>query len=389
VTPAEKFQLPLEIIQWELTRRCDLRCSMCFLPEEGRRDHELSFREALDLVGRFADMGVKEVHLFGGEAYLRRDFLNIVKALAHLRLSLTFTTGGLNFPVNDVVEAGEGRISRIMVSLDGLEPTHDALRGVAGSFKAGLRCLESAKRAEIPCGVTTQLNRRTLGDLEILTRLLFLAGVGLWHVQLTEPFGRAVSRFNSLLQPYELPAALDVLNRIKLTASKDRVLVKLGNNIGYGTPRCRALREDVDEVLRYTSCRQGMNYLAIQSDGRVKGCAACAGGIGPYQSNIRERDLKDIWEDTREFGWTRLWSEDLLWGFCADCPHRLTCRAGCIQTSQALFGRPGNNPYCDYRVKSLAERGLRERIIPDHSSSNSGALFRVLVEKILSPEEGR
>jgi hypothetical protein len=37
--------------------------------------------------------------------------------------------------------------------------------------------------------------------------------------------------------------------------------------------------------------------------------------------------------------------------------------AGCSFTAHALFGRPGNNPYCHYRVNALRERGVRERLV--------------------------
>ncbi len=38
--------------------------------------------------------------------------------------------------------------------------------------------------------------------------------------------------------------------------------------------------------------------------------------------------------------------------------------AGCTFSSHALFGRPGNNPYCHYRARKLAAEGKRERLVP-------------------------
>jgi hypothetical protein len=37
---------------------------------------------------------------------------------------------------------------------------------------------------------------------------------------------------------------------------------------------------------------------------------------------------------------------------------------GCSFTAHSMFGRPGNNPYCHYRARSLAKQGLRERLVP-------------------------
>jgi hypothetical protein len=54
---------------------------------------------------------------------------------------------------------------------------------------------------------------------------------------------------------------------------------------------------------------------------------------------------------------------DDLWGFCRTCPFADVCFAGCNFTAHALFGRAGNNPYCHYRAKILADRGVRERLV--------------------------
>ncbi|HYP51898.1 MAG TPA: hypothetical protein VEQ42_00055, partial [Pyrinomonadaceae bacterium] len=55
-------------------------------------------------------------------------------------------------------------------------------------------------------------------------------------------------------------------------------------------------------------------------------------------------------------------TQDDLWGFCRTCYYADTCRAGCTWTTQVLFGRAGNNPFCHHRVLELSKRGLRERI---------------------------
>ncbi len=53
-----------------------------------------------------------------------------------------------------------------------------------------------------------------------------------------------------------------------------------------------------------------------------------------------------------------------LWGFCRDCYYADVCLGGCTATSFALFGRPGNNPYCHHRALELHRRGRRERLVP-------------------------
>ena len=62
---------------------------------------------------------------------------------------------------------------------------------------------------------------------------------------------------------------------------------------------------------------------------------------------------------------------------------------GCTFTSHALFGRPGNNPYCHFRARSLAKEGKRERLVPKKLADGKPfdcGLFEIVVEGFDEPE---
>jgi radical SAM protein with 4Fe4S-binding SPASM domain len=354
----------LEVVQWEVTRRCDQNCRMCCLGGPGNKGEELSTAECLDLIEQFSALGVREVHLFGGEAYLRPDFTLLLRRLASRAMKISLTTGGRRFPVEALCDPEiRPAVEHVLLSIDGLEKTHDALRGTPGGFDAALATLLALRRERLPVGVTSQINRRNMFELETLGEFLARLGVGFWHVQLTEPFGNARLRIDELLQPSDLPGALDILLRIRRSVRRLGMWLRPGNNLGYHGPRSRALRSRAAFGEEYRNCRQGIRYVALQPDGTVKGCASCAAGIDTVHHSVRARSLAAIWNDEASFAWTRRWSPERLWGFCASCEHATLCRAGCIQTSQALFGRPGNNPYCEHRVLWLNARGMREEVV--------------------------
>jgi hypothetical protein len=62
---------------------------------------------------------------------------------------------------------------------------------------------------------------------------------------------------------------------------------------------------------------------------------------------------------------------------------------GCSFIAHAFFGRPGNNPYCHYRARTLAAAGRRERLIlktaAPGSSFDSG-LFEIVDEPLDAPD---
>src|SRR5690348_1036381 len=79
---------------WEITLACDLACGHCGSRAGRARPDELTTDEALDLVDQLAELGVFEVVLIGGEAYLRDDWCRIVARIAERGMQPLLTTGG-------------------------------------------------------------------------------------------------------------------------------------------------------------------------------------------------------------------------------------------------------------------------------------------------------
>jgi hypothetical protein len=93
--------------------------------------------------------------------------------------------------------------------------------------------------------------------------------------------------------------------------------------------------------------------------------------------------LRDIWERSVPLRYTRDRTRHDLWGYCASCYYADECRAGCTWTGDALFGRPGNNPYCHHRALDLRAKGLRERLVPVRPAPGEPfdhGLFELIVE---------
>ncbi len=62
---------------------------------------------------------------------------------------------------------------------------------------------------------------------------------------------------------------------------------------------------------------------------------------------------------------------------------------GCSFTAHALFGRPGNNPYCHFRARTLAAQGSRERLVPTTPAEGKpfdDGRFEIVEEALSAPE---
>ena len=94
---------------WEITLACDLKCQHCGSRAGKRRPAELTTDECFDLIRQLARMGTREVTLIGGEAYLRRDWLEIIREIRRQGMDCTMQSGGLNLTedrIKAAVDAG-------------------------------------------------------------------------------------------------------------------------------------------------------------------------------------------------------------------------------------------------------------------------------------------
>jgi len=359
-TPAGEVPTPRYAV-WEITLACDQRCIHCGSRAGKARKDELSTQECLDLVHQLADIGVGEVTLVGGEAYLRNDFVLIVNEIRARGMSVTMTTGGLNLTPERVEALRQAGIRTVSISIDGLAEAHDALRGIPGSHDKAFAAVRRLRAVGVPVGVNTQINRRTLRDLPVLLERIAEAGAFGWQLQITSPFGNAADHPEILLQPHMMLEVFEVLRPILARAREHGIKIWPGNNLGYFGPLEGELRSL--QKRHYKGCGAGRAQVGIESHGDIKGCPSL-GGPENVGGNIREHSLAQLWTRSAELAYIRERSTSELWGYCAQCYYADTCRGGCTATSEPLMGRPGNNPFCHHRALEMDRVGQRERIEP-------------------------
>ena len=109
-----------------LTNRCNLRCRHCRVSTRG--DKDLSFEETTEVIDSFYDEGGRCLYLEGGEPFLWHDGkYGIEDIVEYARgvgfLSVIIYTNG-TFPMQTSADT-------VFISIDGLQETHDRLRGAS------------------------------------------------------------------------------------------------------------------------------------------------------------------------------------------------------------------------------------------------------------------
>lgn len=145
-------------LTYAITDRCNYRCKTCNIWKR-KTDNELSLEE----IQKFFKVSnnFSWIHLTGGEIFLRKDLLDIIKVIISECPDLLL----LNFPTNgfftDIIVPTVEKIALlkppkffITVSLDGDEALNDEIRGIQGGWQAQIETFKQLH--EIP-GVTAAL----------------------------------------------------------------------------------------------------------------------------------------------------------------------------------------------------------------------------------------
>ena len=380
-------------VVWELTLACDQPCTHCGSRAGDARADELSTDAALEVVAQLAAAGAREVVLIGGEAYLHPGFLEIVAALARAGIRPTMTTGGRGVtPTLAASMTAAGLLHRVGQHRRARADARSDARLPRAASRRRRRRSRHLRAAGVRHGVEHQhqpaQRRRPRGRSTTTSRALgHLVVAGADH-RAARPRGRPA---RLLLQPWDL---LDVVPRVAALKVKARgagILLMPGNNLGYFGPEeahapLAGARAASDH---WQGCQAGRFVMGIESDGAVKGCPSLQTSPLRRRQHPASRRSRDIWDHAPELAFARRRTVDDLWGFCRTCTFAATCMGGCTFTAHAVFGRPGNNPYCHYRARTLARAGRRERLVPKTAAPGApfdNGTFDLVEEPLDAPD---
>jgi molybdenum cofactor biosynthesis protein A len=141
-----------------VTDRCNLRCLYC-MPEQGLnwvpRHDLLSFEEIMRMLRICASLGVTKLRLTGGEPFLRKDLMQLIRQISDERLfqTLTLTTNG-TLTAPHVPELKRLGVHSVNLSADTLDPVRFEQMTRRAELKPVLETLD----ALLSEGIPTRLN---------------------------------------------------------------------------------------------------------------------------------------------------------------------------------------------------------------------------------------
>ncbi len=175
----------LKSVTIEVTLRCHCRCQMCPLygvQTEGGKDliqsikeqRELTTEEYAKLFLGLREIGVESLTLSGGEAFLRKDILDLIKMSKESGFSLSITSTASEINEDAAKKIVEYGLDCLTISLDGPKEVHEHIRQ-AKIFDKIMRNVDTIQREKLKLNKTkpninflctvSALNQKSLRDL--------------------------------------------------------------------------------------------------------------------------------------------------------------------------------------------------------------------------------
>ena len=160
--------------EFALTYKCNFHCSHCLcarINESGERK-ELEPEDYRRIVSEAMKLGATTFGIEGGEPFVKKEWIEIIKACRPKYNHIIITTNGYLFNESAARKCAKLGVDTINVSLDnGIAELHDLFRRKPGSYKRVMNVIRLCKKYGLKVVINTVLHKRNLyteGFLKIL-----------------------------------------------------------------------------------------------------------------------------------------------------------------------------------------------------------------------------
>ncbi len=319
----------LTYLFWECTLRCNLGCRHCGSDchrDSVVRDMPLAdFLRVLDEVKTQCRPERVMLALTGGEPLMRDDLEACGAAFLERGFPWGMVSNGYHLTAERFNGLRRSGLRSLTISLDGLEESHNWLRGRPDSYARALEAITIAAKAEdMAFDVVTCVNQRNFDELETVRDLLISRGVRQWRLFTIFPKGRAEDNALLDVSGRQLESLLEFIR----TARNEKQI-----KASYG---CEGFLGPFEGEVRngYFWCRAGICIGSVLADGSISACPSLRGDY--IQGNIYKDSFLDCWNNRfanmRDRSWAR--TEE-----CADCPSWTWCEGNGLHLRDERTGK--------------------------------------------------
>jgi pyrroloquinoline quinone biosynthesis protein E len=320
----------------EVTHRCPLHCLYCSNPIELQRaDHELSTEDWKRVFREAAELRILHVHLSGGEPLARKDLPELITAARAAGLYVNMITSGVGLSEDRLATLVEAGLEHLQLSFQDIDEA--SANHIAGTRSHALKLALVPILRRFPLAFTVNLvvHRMNLDRLEDFIGLAEDLAPDRLEIAHVQYYGWALKN-RSLLMPTQeqVDRSIPIVE-----AAKKRLKGKI---------HLEAVFPDY-----YASFPKacvggwGRQMMLIDPLGQAMPCHAAAVIPGLEFDNVREHDLRWIWQSSPAFN--RFRGDSWMPGTCLACPRKEKDFGGCRCQAFLLTGdAEAIDPVCGY-----------------------------------------
>nr|WP_223189349.1 radical SAM protein [Streptomyces sp. TRM68416] len=337
----DRFHLSAPAIAFvETTNLCNLRCKHCYADSALKRPDEMSTPRIKALLDEFADMGVLQVFLTGGEIFSHRDAVEIIRHARSKPFSTQIFTNGLLITEERLAAIPPGQ--SFFISFD----TADPERTVRGrmDFPKLQHAFEMMRRHGHVFRTAISVHRNNIQDAEAIFEWCAERGYPRPQWLETHPVGRALLHPDMLLRPEDVDEVFEVYRRCmeRYSTSPD-----IQPEAAPAPPGRRAA-DEIRGVDTIQFCQRleravgqekcGRSVVYVNSRGDVYPCSNCMSGQLHKAGNIAERPFAGIWESGFDEFRDIRFSDHTVCGTCPVAAEDIWCQFRCPPLARNLTG---------------------------------------------------
>jgi radical SAM protein with 4Fe4S-binding SPASM domain len=328
------YSAPLFVI-WEVTGACNLRCKHC-LSDSGRsKQNELNTSEAKRLIDTLEMMKIFNINFSGGEPLIRPDIFELLEYASEKKMGIELLSNGALITPEVIKKLENTNIFSVQISIDGLKNTHDAFRGIKGSFKRSINAIKLLKNANYGLSISSAVTRQNIDEIpEIIDSAIDL-GANSYKTTLFMPTGRGKNNVDDLiLTPHDVKRFTFMLLEKKKEVG-DKIIISNEELYPWliGNPNKTCSKSQKREDNAKIGCTAGNSSLYITPDGKITPCPFLSKFVA---GDIRKGNLKRIWNKSSTFEIFRNITKGDLKGKCGNCEHlSVSCYGGCRAAAYA------------------------------------------------------
>ncbi|MHC4994518.1 MAG: TIGR04053 family radical SAM/SPASM domain-containing protein [Planctomycetota bacterium] len=338
------------VVFYETTQACDLVCQHCrACAQPDRHPEELDTETAMRMIEQLAEFPIPPMLVFtGGDPLKRKDVNRLIRHATQAGLVCSMTPSATPLVTPEALEGiQEAGITRLAVSLDGADAeTHDAFRGVGGSYARTLNVIDDANAIGLPVQINTTVCKTNMHQIDTLATMLGEKRIVLWSVFFLVPVGRGMADQRITPEEYEL-----VFERLWHHAQTQPYSVKTTEAQHYrrfvmrlkGDPRRNPVAQTEGRIQRAPlGVNDGKGVMFVSHIGEIYP----SGFLPLHCGRFPNDSVVDVYQNHEVF--KRLRDPDHYSGKCGVCEYRNVC-GGSRSRTYALTGDPyASEPDCVY-----------------------------------------